>query len=251
VLSLPNCFDRPIDTYPKPGFDKRKNMEILTAIPFHPDKHTLLQKNRLKPGSRHAVDFEQLLEKALQVARPKAAYKECFIDAKDSGTVTVEGFTFTSHALRKNLDQVERLFPYIVTCGSELDQVPLPPGDMLQAYWLDTIKAAALDAARAALREHLTRKYALEKTSSMNPGSGDQDVWPLPQQRQLFDLLGDVESQIGVVLTDSYLMLPNKTVSGVRFQTEVDFHACQLCHREGCPSRAAPFDRALWDAVQA
>ena len=81
----------------------------------------------------------------------------------------------------------------------------------------------------------------------MNPGSGDVDIWPIEQQRELFSLFGDVKALIGVTLTDSFLMIPNKTVSGVFYPTEVDFVTCQLCHRERCPNRRAPFDAHLWD----
>ena len=63
----------------------------------------------------------------------------------------------------------------------------------------------------------------------------------LGQQRQLFQLLGDVESSIGVRLTDSFLMIPNKTVSGILFPTEVPFYSCQLCTREACPRRRAEY----------
>jgi len=45
-------------------------------------------------------------------------------------------------------------------------------------------------------------------------------------------------------------MVPNKTISGIRFPTERDFHACQVCHRENCPSRGAPFDADMWAAIQ-
>jgi hypothetical protein len=37
-------------------------------------------------------------------------------------------------------------------------------------------------------------------------------------------------------------MVPNKSVSGVRFPTEIDFRSCQVCQREDCPSRSAAFD---------
>jgi hypothetical protein len=84
----------------------------------------------------------------------------------------------------------------------------------------------------------------------MHPGSGDASVWPIEQQGPLFSLLGDVTGAIGVELTDSFLMVPNKSVSGVRFATEIDFRSCQLCHREGCPSRSAAFDPELWRSVQ-
>ena len=84
----------------------------------------------------------------------------------------------------------------------------------------------------------------------MRPGSGDATVWPIEQQKMLFDLLGDVRGCIGVRLTDSFLMMPNKTVSGIRVPTEKDFRSCQVCHRENCPSRSAGFDRELWASIQ-
>jgi hypothetical protein len=84
----------------------------------------------------------------------------------------------------------------------------------------------------------------------MSPGSGDVNVWPIEQQRELFELLGDVRGQIGVELTDSFLMVPNKTVSGIHFPAEKDFRTCQVCHRENCPSRGAPFDQELWESIQ-
>jgi hypothetical protein len=84
----------------------------------------------------------------------------------------------------------------------------------------------------------------------MSPGSGDANVWPITQQRELFSLFSNVEALVGVRLTDSFLMLPNKTVSGIRFQTETDFESCELCHRESCVGRRAPFNRELWESLQ-
>jgi hypothetical protein len=83
----------------------------------------------------------------------------------------------------------------------------------------------------------------------MNPGSGDANVWPIEQQKELFSLFGDVENLIGVRLTDSFLMVPNKSVSGICFPTEINFQSCQLCHRMNCNGRKAPFDRKLWESV--
>ncbi len=78
----------------------------------------------------------------------------------------------------------------------------------------------------------------------MNPGSLDD--WPLAEQRQLFSVFGDVKKLIGVELTDSFLMVPIKSVSGVVFPTEHRFESCQLCQREGCPNRRAKYDPRLW-----
>jgi len=75
----------------------------------------------------------------------------------------------------------------------------------------------------------------------MAPGSGSADIWPITQQKELFSIFGDVESQIGVRLTDTYLMIPIKSVSGVIFQTETTFETCQLCPREACIGRSAEY----------
>ncbi|HSP90150.1 MAG TPA: vitamin B12 dependent-methionine synthase activation domain-containing protein, partial [Vicinamibacterales bacterium] len=161
----------------------------------------------------------------------------------------LNGVRLTSRVLRRNLDAVERVFPYVATCGTEADAVAAPGGDLVQALWLWTIKDRLLAAARHHLRDHLATRYRMTHSATMHPGSGDADVWPIEQQEALFSVFGDVESLIGVRLTDSMLMIPTMSVSGIVFPTETEFASCQVCHREGCPRRTAPFDEAVWQEV--
>ncbi|MBL7126991.1 MAG: hypothetical protein ISS58_07330 [Dehalococcoidales bacterium] len=79
----------------------------------------------------------------------------------------------------------------------------------------------------------------------MAPGSGAADVWPITQQKELFSIFGNVEDLIGVRLTDKYLMIPIKSVSGIFFQTKTTFITCQLCPREACIGRRAEYDLGL------
>lgn len=209
-----------------------------------------MREVRVEAGTDDARELGALLDTARRVARPKAVYRECFINAKGDQTVTLEGTTFTSRVLRSTLDKAERVFPFVATCGREMDGVALPEGDLLKGFWWDAIKATMLGFAFEHLGQHLTHRFALGKTSTMSPGEGDLLMWPIEQQRELFTLLGDVKGQIGVELTDSLLMIPNKTRSGILFPTEVDFHSCQLCPREDCPGRRTSFDRRLWESVQ-
>jgi hypothetical protein len=71
--------------------------------------------------------------------------------------------------------------------------------------------------------------------------------WPLAQQRPLFQLLGNAEVAVGVHLTESCLMVPNKSISGLRFPTETSFESCQLCPRPDCPNRRARYDAELFE----
>lgn len=221
-------------------------MKIIEPIAFDLDRADLLRRVHVAADSPDADLLMGLVDQIMPLASPKALYEECYIQDKGEDTVVIATIggtvTFTSAILRANVETAQRLFPYIATCGPEMDRRDLCGDDMLMEFWLDTIKSQALGAAIRHLGEHLTERFALGKTATMSPGSADAAVWPIQQQRPLFSVFGDVESLIGVRLTDSCLMVPNKTVSGVRFPTEIDFRSCQICHREDCPSRSAPFD---------
>jgi hypothetical protein len=225
-------------------------METLTQIAPALDTAALLARVHVAPDSEDAAAFTALIDQAREVARPKALYAEAFVEARGDDTIRIEGITFTSRMLRRKLETVERVFPYVATCGHELDGVALPAGDVLVQFWWDAIKAEILSAARAHLLAHLTDRFRLGQTARMSPGSGDAEVWPIEQQRPLFALLGGVTPLIGVSLTESCLMIPNKTVSGLLFPTEHDFRTCQVCHRDPCPNRTAPFDAAVWQSLR-
>jgi len=225
-------------------------MEVLADIPFSLDADSLLKEAHLAPGSDDAEELRALVDLAIRVGKPKAAYTVCFIERRDGDTVQIGEVSFTSRTLSKNLKSVERVFPLVATCGREVADAFPAKGDMLKEFWWDLIKTRLLRAAHEHLADHLRRRFRLGKTATMHPGSGDASVWPLEQQRGLFALLGDVQSAIGVRLTDSLLMIPNKTISGILFPTEQDFQSCEVCHRESCPSRQAPFNRQLWEELQ-
>ena len=223
--------------------------ERLDNISFELDSKSLAKTLHLALGTDDEKDFNVLLDEARQIAKPKALYRECFIKDKGENTVTIDNVSFVSRMLRVNLDKVERVFACVATCGNELDKINIPPDDFLKLFWLDNIKAVLLEFSIEHLNEYLNHKYMLGKTASMSPGSGDATVWPIKQQKELFSLFGDVEHFIGVRLTDTCLMIPNKSVSGVCFQTEINFHSCQICHREKCVGRKTPFDPELWKSV--
>ena len=218
---------------------------VLDAIAFEPNMGALLRSLHLESESKHAERVRALAAAAQAVARPKAVYREAYVEARDEGAVTVDGVRLTSHVLRVNLEQAQRVFPYVATCGRELEAWAEGIEDMLERYYADTIMEAALRTAQRAFEADLEARYVPGRTSAMNPGSLPD--WPLREQVPLFSLLGAPRQAIGVELTDSYLMLPIKSVSGLRFPTEVRFENCQLCPRPQCPGRHAPYDKDLYE----
>jgi hypothetical protein len=224
-------------------------MVSFTEIPFALNTNQLFEYLRIKPGTDRAKEFEDLVNEVRIIGKPKALYKVSFIDEKGEGTITLDGVTFTSLALRKNLDSIERVFPYVATCGTEIDDIEIEQGDLQKKIWISLLKGNLLQTSMQFLREHLTKRYRVSNLSSMNPGSGDASVWPFEQQRELFSMCGDVEELIGVRLTKSMVLVPDMSVAGILFPTEADFQSCQLCHRENCRFRRAPFDRELWESI--
>ncbi len=220
------------------------NKVILDNIPFDISLDRLLEKLHMDAEDEGADEVGELLKEARRIARPKGMYVEAFIDSKGEDYVVVEGVKLTSRVLRVNLNDVYRIYPYAATCGTELEEWSKTINDPLQRYWADAIKEIALVPALETLRKHLMDSYHLEKVSSMNPGSLED--WPIKEQEGLFALLGDTKAAIGVELTDSFLMLPIKSVSGIWFPTETNYENCQLCPREGCPGRRAPYDKELY-----
>ena len=214
-------------------------------IPFELNFDTLLSRLHLEKDSKYTKEVQHLAEAVEPIIAPKAVYEVSYIQDRGYDTVNIGGVTFTSRVLRVNLDKVERVFPYIATCGKEIDEVAVPPDDFLRRFFLDTIKEMALGVSVGYLNNYLKTKYALGKTSRMAPGAGAEDVWPIEQQKQLFSIFGNTEDLIGVKLTDSGLMVPTKSVSGISFPTEIPFESCQLCPREKCPGRRAPYDKNL------
>ena len=219
-------------------------MKLLGDIPFQIATAEVLRRAHLTEADPETItDVGELVEAAREVARPKAVYDMLYTGEKTEATVTIGKTVFASRVLRANLDSVERVFPYVATSGTELEQIELTSSDMIIGYCLDIIKEMALRAALGHLSEHLKAKFALGQTSQMNPGSLED--WPITEQFKLFELLGNVEELAGVRLTDSCLMIPPKSLSGIIFPTEARFESCQLCQRENCPSRQTSFDPAL------
>jgi hypothetical protein len=109
-------------------------MKKLIDIPFALDMVSIARTVHVEPDSPDGRMLRELIEQARQIARPKALYREAFIDSKGDDTVAIEGVTFTSRMLRANLDRVERVFPFVATCGHEMDTVTLPAGDFLAEF---------------------------------------------------------------------------------------------------------------------
>ena len=217
-------------------------MEILNDIPVRLPLGEIRRQLHLDKDKRWE-EVKTLLEVAKPLITPRAAYKISYIDQKLENAVVIEGVRFTSRVLRKNLDEVERVFPYVITIGNQLKETAGESRDLIREYYFDIIGNIALSATRKFLEKQLQSRYGIDGMSFMSPGSLTD--WPIEEQKPLFSLFGEEETPVGVKLTKSLLMLPAKSISGICFPTEVSFFSCQLCPRDKCAGRKAAYDNNL------
>ena len=218
----------------------QESIVTLEEIPFEVEERELLSVLGMEPGAPFSDEALGLLRAAAPIARPKGVYRLSTVEPVDEHTVELDGVAFSSRVLRVNLEGRHRAFPFVATCGVELEEWSHTHTDPMHMYWADVIKELALRCAIDALGKHLVDRFRPGERAMMNPGSLED--WPIDQQPQLFSLFGEAVGAIGVRLSESFLMMPVKTVSGVWFETESGFVNCQLCPREDCPNRRAPYD---------
>jgi len=196
-------------------------------------------------------EVDDLIAEAEQIAMPKAYVLPATIDELEEDHVVLSGVMFPSTLMPQQLkylfEKEDRptLFAYTLTCGQELHKWFLSQTDFLLQGVAEDITIRYLGLIGNAMREYVSGTCMPGKHfSAMNPGSLPN--WPISQQRPLFALLGDVMGEIGVELTESFLMLPVKSVSGLLFEAAEHYTNCSLCPRDGCPHRRDPFDAVLY-----
>jgi len=221
---------------------------IILKPPFHASLERYKRSIRFDCLDDAQDEALELFSTASQLLQPKVLFSEYYIDSHDVKnslpSISIGDSTFSGKALQV-LQEVNRVFAYVATCGDEMEEDDLSQKDMLAPYWLDVIKRQALKDAMSSLLSYIREHAGISKPRSLNPGSGNVDIWPIEEQRTLFNLLGKADD-IGVTLHESCLMSPNKTLSGFMFSLpSVDWESCTHCERANCPDRRVPFKKVL------
>lgn len=222
-----------------------KIVEVNSFFMGQLEDRSLPEKDRNKlmslANEEFADELEEMIDEALPLADPLVLFGVCPV-AADSEQVSVNGVIIPSQLAFDKLSGKNRCFPYICTCGPALEAWSQQyAGDLLAEYWADEIKKYFLMRIRVELTNFVKEHYKTGgHLASLNPGS--IAAWPISGQTELFAILGGrdfVQQQIGVIYTDSFLMLPSKSVSGIAFESETFYENCQYCPIENCPSRRA------------
>lgn len=205
----------------------------------------VLERLGMPRDHKFGETIKAMMELAEPIAKPKAFFMEAKIEDRTENSVTIAGKTFHSTALANNFKEVDTVYPFLCTCGTELADYAESLPNIMEQYAFDAIMEFYLRRSSLALTEAIANYMEEDgSTSSVNPGSLVD--WPITEQQELFGIFEDNADKIGVKLTKSSLMSPVKSVSGIRYPSQKEFRNCQLCQRKNCPTREAEFDEAFF-----
>ncbi len=219
------------------------NSILLDRFTFEPDEAHLMKKMRLREGRPETEAFKTIVDEARNVARPRVFYTIRRVQSRGADYIVIDDIVLKSRVLRVNTEGINRVFPFVATCGEEMAKWADSHTDMLSRYYADELKMEALRAAMRQLEKDIEHRFDSGPIAQMQPGSLED--WPIYEQTPLFKILGDVGESAGVRLNSSLVMYPDKSESGIYFQNDKGYVNCKLCPIKKCPSRRAKYDKNL------
>jgi len=162
-----------------------------------------------------------------------------FTADEKTGILTFEDSSFIANKkIVSQLSTSEGAIIFICTAGSgigEMSKEIMATGDFMEGYILDLLGSVTVEAAIEKIQDILISELEVKGLKLTNRYSPGYCGWVLTEQKKLFSIFP--EGHCGIKLSDSCLMEPVKSVSGIiGFGADVKkhFHECQLCELESC-----------------
>ncbi len=215
-------------------------MIVVNSIPLKICAEDILKTIRVRTQKQQ--EAKSVIEKGLEMISPRVVYTFAKVKAVEKAKVTLDiGQPFQSIVLADMLELGQTIALFVVTIGESLEKEASKDGkdSVLNGWVLEQTGDYALGKASANVKAQVEETLG-GKVSSFSPGTGTGRLFGIEQQKGIFEIL-DPQTNIGVHLSPSFLMVPRKSVSGIYAVTSREYVACQYCPRERCVSRKKPF----------
>ncbi|MBU0517706.1 hypothetical protein KKA00_08005 [bacterium] len=197
-------------------------MPIITDLRAAPRLNQVYSRMGFKPAKADIPEsMLAMVDEAIQLgkalAEPKACYQYFPIMRTEPNMIEIEGqFVIQSAKVYDWMAGCQGLYIGAVTLGPELDQTVaemmadnyVTKGFLVNAYGAQAAEAAMVELNHIITQETETNGFATSKRYS--PGYGD---WAISAQKDVLQAIN--AAQIGISLTDNYLMIPEKSVSAI------------------------------------
>ena len=184
-----------------------------------------------------------LLESFVKEAGNKFTYRVCYRELPvrtDGDICDFEAFRLQSSQLASNLKGCKYVIVFAATVGVEIDRLiakysRLSPA---KALMLQAIGTERIEALCNTFCADIARELHSGQRPRFSPGYGDL---PLSAQKDIFAVL-DCGKRIGLMLNDSLLMSPSKSVTafvGIGGEKKPTQNKCSACQLRDCTFRGA------------
>lgn len=176
------------------------------SIPF--DDGEILRYASIRELTPELREIVSLAKKEVCSLEYKVCYEEYPLTECEGGVIIGE-CKISSQLLKKNLSGCRRCLLVVGTVGVEMDRLikrysTISPihGLIMHAVGVERVES---------LMNHFVRNYKEPLRPRFSPGFGDLDI---KYQRELLELV-EASKNIGVSLSDTFIMSPSKSVSAV------------------------------------
>jgi hypothetical protein len=199
--------------------------------------------NRVDP--HFGAIIEQVMSRLHDMCDIGAGYRVLDVhteEGRHDGLYVGNRFFTTGRIIASQLKKAEKAALFACTIGPGMEswsRQAFRDGDPVLGHIIDTVASLAVEKATGMLHDHIgwtMEQSGLRITNRFSPGYCG---WPVTQQQLLFSFFP--AGFCGIGLTDSALMIPMKSISGIiGIGTKVnrDNYFCDRCARKDCTYRA-------------
>ncbi|MCK4749054.1 MAG: 5-methyltetrahydrofolate--homocysteine methyltransferase [Bacteroidales bacterium] len=189
----------------------------------------------------HTGDLiETYIAECRSIMDPRGAYARIQAITTDSKEdIEIEGTRFrTGKIIRNMLRNAEEYAFFVVTAGPEpeaLSRSLINSGQFLEGYIVDLVASGIVESAANQVHRHIKDVAGSEGMKITNRYSPGYCSWPVNEQQKLFSLLPN--GCCGITLSESSLMSPIKSVSGIigiGRSMEYKDYTCEICPMKEC-----------------
>lgn len=184
-------------------------------------------------------ELEEVIAVGKNISRARSLFRmlDTISVARKDFSIDNIGFNCGSKIARQ-LRNAEQLIVFVCTSGHGITQQYkeyIDTNELVKAYFVDILGNIIVEKAMDIIQERISEEMKTRGMNITNRYSPGYCNWNTNEQAKIFSMLPD--NPCGVKLTQSSLMIPSKSISGVigcGKNVKYTDYGCQLCELEMC-----------------
>ena len=190
------------------------------SVPFHLEEAYRFLKVKRDSGKFALMDrmIRDLYNRNIDAFTPRYRYKVCTVSFEFAGRSSIrvdDRVDFEGEGVQRVLLGTSHVAVFLLTVGAKVDEIlsTLAGEDFTETYMFDGVASAVTAGLLDVLRQDLSSEAAKLRCQLGLRYSPGYAKWELKEQDKIFSILEGRE--FGITLTESYYMVPQKSLSGI------------------------------------